>query len=82
MPILYCRAEFIDHGLCDVVTLECRDVISNGFGVDGIADAGMFINTLFKAYSVVFTVFLDLPSPWLVIPAAKQAMKVCYYYTV
>ncbi|XP_070571031.1 tRNA (adenine(58)-N(1))-methyltransferase catalytic subunit TRMT61A-like [Ptychodera flava] len=54
------RQEFKDHGLSDLVTVTCRDVSKDGFGLDHIADA----------------VFLDLPSPYDVIDAAKQALKV------
>ena len=30
----------MDHGLSDVVTLECRDVCKDGFGLKDRADAG------------------------------------------
>ncbi|XP_053203424.1 tRNA (adenine(58)-N(1))-methyltransferase catalytic subunit TRMT61A-like [Panonychus citri] len=53
------RKEFHDHGLSKLVTVENRDVCSNGFGHQGIADA----------------LFLDLPRPWDAIPFAHEAMK-------
>ncbi|KAG0375004.1 tRNA (adenine(58)-N(1))-methyltransferase catalytic subunit trmt61a, partial [Mortierella sp. AD032] len=31
--------EFEDHGLKDLVTIECRDVCKNGFGLENKADA-------------------------------------------
>lgn len=34
------REEFEEHGLGGVVSVTCRDVCAEGFGVDGIADAG------------------------------------------
>ena len=39
--IMYYRQEFDAHGLSDVVTLECRDVCRDGFGVTGLVDAGV-----------------------------------------
>jgi tRNA (adenine57-N1/adenine58-N1)-methyltransferase len=54
------RLEFESHKLSSVVEIECRDVCKNGFGLNGVADA----------------VFLDLPSPWDAIDAAKLALKV------
>ncbi|XP_078000770.1 tRNA (adenine(58)-N(1))-methyltransferase catalytic subunit TRMT61A-like [Glandiceps talaboti] len=53
------REEFDIHGVGDLVTVECRDVCKDGFGLDHIADA----------------VFLDLPCPYDVIETAKQALK-------
>lgn len=41
------------------VTCRHRDVCGTGFDLENVADA----------------VFLDLPSPWLVIPFAKKALK-------
>lgn len=41
------------------MTVECRDVCSDGFGVEGIANA----------------VFLDIPQPWDAIEASKRALK-------
>jgi len=52
-------AEFKEHGFEDVVTVRHRDVCSEGFDLEGVADA----------------VFLDLPSPWEALPHAKRAMK-------
>ncbi|KAJ1882995.1 tRNA (adenine-N(1)-)-methyltransferase catalytic subunit trm61 [Coemansia sp. RSA 1722] len=53
------RQEFKDHNLSDVITIEHRDVIANGFGRFNIADA----------------VFLDLPAPWDAVAAAKDALR-------
>ncbi|KAJ1822547.1 tRNA (adenine-N(1)-)-methyltransferase catalytic subunit trm61 [Coemansia sp. RSA 2599] len=53
------RKEFKDHALSDVITIEHRDVIANGFGRFNIADA----------------VFLDLPAPWDAVAAAKDALR-------
>ncbi|KAJ2362861.1 tRNA (adenine-N(1)-)-methyltransferase catalytic subunit trm61 [Coemansia sp. RSA 2610] len=53
------KREFEEHKLTDVVTIEHRDVISDGFGRTNIADA----------------VFLDLPAPWDAVGAAKQALR-------
>ncbi|KAJ1851742.1 tRNA (adenine-N(1)-)-methyltransferase catalytic subunit trm61 [Coemansia sp. RSA 2703] len=53
------QKEFIEHNLTDVVTIEHRDVIANGFGKCNIADA----------------VFLDLPAPWDAVDAAKKALR-------
>ncbi|KAJ2233501.1 tRNA (adenine-N(1)-)-methyltransferase catalytic subunit trm61, partial [Coemansia sp. RSA 455] len=33
------KKEFIEHNLTDIVTIEHRDVLANGFGKVGIADA-------------------------------------------
>lgn len=51
--------EFKCHGLSGIVTLANRDVIKCGFE-DGIT---------------VDAVFLDLPSPWLVVPHAKKILR-------
>ncbi|KAJ2006788.1 tRNA (adenine-N(1)-)-methyltransferase catalytic subunit trm61 [Coemansia thaxteri] len=53
------RKEFVEHNLTDIVTIEHRDVLANGFGVTGIADA----------------VFLDLPAPWDAVASAKEALR-------
>ncbi|KAJ2718700.1 tRNA (adenine-N(1)-)-methyltransferase catalytic subunit trm61 [Coemansia sp. Benny D115] len=53
------RQEFIEHNLSDIVTIEHRDVIANGFGMTDAADA----------------VFLDLPAPWDAVAAAKDALR-------
>ncbi|KAJ2810515.1 tRNA (adenine-N(1)-)-methyltransferase catalytic subunit trm61 [Coemansia furcata] len=53
------RKEFIEHNLTDIVTIEHRDVLANGFGKVGIADA----------------VFLDLPAPWDAVASAKEALR-------
>ncbi|GJJ68641.1 tRNA (adenine57-N1/adenine58-N1)-methyltransferase catalytic subunit [Entomortierella parvispora] len=53
------KKEFEDHGLSDMVTLECRDVCKNGFGLENKVDA----------------IFLDLPAPWDAVASAKKAFK-------
>lgn len=53
------KAEFEAHKLNDVVTIQHRDVIADGFGMDNVADA----------------VFLDLPAPWDAVAAAKKALR-------
>ncbi len=74
-----CREEFVGHGLSDVVTLECRDVCSQGFGLTDSVDAGTH-TTLPLLYIPSIhhpsTVFLDLPNPWLAVGHAKEAIKV------
>lgn len=34
------RDEFREHGLSELVSIECRDVCQEGFGMKNIADAG------------------------------------------
>ncbi|KAF9112200.1 tRNA (adenine-N(1)-)-methyltransferase catalytic subunit trm61 [Mortierella sp. AM989] len=51
--------EFEDHGLSDYVTLQCKDVCKEGFGLENKVDA----------------VFLDLPAPWEAVTSAKKAFK-------
>ncbi|OAQ36364.1 tRNA methyltransferase complex GCD14 subunit [Linnemannia elongata AG-77] len=51
--------EFEEHGLEELVTIECRDVCKNGFGLVNKVDA----------------VFLDLPAPWEAVASAKQAFR-------
>ncbi|KAJ2661726.1 tRNA (adenine-N(1)-)-methyltransferase catalytic subunit trm61 [Coemansia sp. RSA 1200] len=53
------KKEFEEHGLSNIVTIENRDVIANGFGKFNIADA----------------VFLDLPAPWDAVAAAKEVLR-------
>ncbi|KAJ1761375.1 tRNA (adenine-N(1)-)-methyltransferase catalytic subunit trm61 [Coemansia sp. RSA 2523] len=53
------RKEFDEHSLANMVTIEHRDVIANGFGRTNLADA----------------VFLDLPAPWDAVEAAKQTLR-------
>ncbi|CAG8441909.1 3286_t:CDS:2 [Rhizophagus irregularis] len=53
------KKEFEEHGLSDLITVECRDVCKDGFGITNIVHA----------------VFLDLPAPWEAISAAKEAFK-------
>ena len=38
-----CREEFERHGLGGVVTLTCRDVCEEGFGLEDAVDAGVSI---------------------------------------
>jgi len=59
--VIKARDEFVAHEFDDsLVTASQRDVCTDGFDVDAAtADA----------------VFLDLPSPWLVIPSAAQCLK-------
>ena len=38
--LLCCREEFREHGLNELVTIQCRDVCQDGFGLESIADAG------------------------------------------
>ncbi|CAL1266858.1 unnamed protein product [Larinioides sclopetarius] len=51
--------EFKAHGLSPYVKVQHRDVCSDGFGVDQVADA----------------VFLDLPNPWDAIPFTVKTFK-------
>ncbi|KAI9033279.1 tRNA methyltransferase complex GCD14 subunit-domain-containing protein [Hyaloraphidium curvatum] len=53
------RHEFAEHGLSETVSVECRDVCRDGFGLQDVADA----------------VFLDLPAPWEAIPHAVGTLK-------
>lgn len=53
------RDEFCRHGLDDRITIACRDVCKEGFGLVGVADC----------------VFLDLPAPWEAVPHAKTALR-------
>lgn len=39
------KKEFEDHGLSDMVTLECRDVCKNGFGLENKVDASKWSNS-------------------------------------
>ncbi|KAI9088895.1 tRNA methyltransferase complex GCD14 subunit-domain-containing protein [Phlyctochytrium arcticum] len=51
--------EFTQHGLDNVITLQHRNVCTDGFGLDNQVDA----------------IFLDLPAPWEALPSAKKAFK-------
>lgn len=51
--------EFKEHGIADIVTISHRDVCKNGFGIENDVTA----------------VFLDLPSPWEALEAAKTAFR-------
>lgn len=53
------RKEFEEHGLSQYATVYHRDVCSEGFKLENVADA----------------VFLDLPSPWKALESAKKALK-------
>lgn len=53
------RKEFEHHKIADLVTVTCRDVCKEGFGLSQVADA----------------VFLDLPGPWDAIQSSKEALK-------
>ncbi len=55
------KKEFKEHGIGHLVTAGHRDVCSDGFDLDRIAEA----------------VFLDLPSPWEALPHAKKVLKDC-----
>ncbi|KAF9983055.1 tRNA (adenine-N(1)-)-methyltransferase catalytic subunit trm61 [Mortierella antarctica] len=51
--------EFEEHGLSNMVTISCRDVCKDGFGLENKVDA----------------VFLDLPAPWEAVASAKRAFR-------
>ncbi|KAL1920423.1 uncharacterized protein VTP21DRAFT_800 [Calcarisporiella thermophila] len=53
------REEFKEHGLEDIITIQCRDVCKEGFDIK----------------DEVHAVFLDLPAPWEAIPHAKETFK-------
>ncbi|RKP40248.1 tRNA methyltransferase complex GCD14 subunit-domain-containing protein [Dimargaris cristalligena] len=53
------KAEFEQHGISDMVTIQHRDVCKLGFGLENEVDA----------------VFLDLPAPWEAIPSARTAFR-------
>lgn len=53
------RQEFEAHGMGECVTIECRDVCKDGFGIEPIADA----------------VFLDLPRPYEAIAHARDVIR-------
>ncbi|KAJ3408221.1 hypothetical protein CcCBS67573_g03668 [Chytriomyces confervae] len=57
--VLKFKDELVAHGLESIVEVNHRNVCSDGFGLEDVADA----------------VFLDLPSPWEAIASAKQAFK-------
>ncbi|KAJ1982187.1 tRNA (adenine-N(1)-)-methyltransferase catalytic subunit trm61 [Dimargaris xerosporica] len=51
------KAEFEQHGIADLITLQHRDVLKDGFALSNAVQA----------------VFLDLPAPWDAIASAKEA---------
>ncbi|CAF0819666.1 unnamed protein product [Adineta steineri] len=53
------KNEFEEHGLSSFVTAQHRDVLSNGFEYENIADA----------------VFLDLPAPWDAVEHVMKVLK-------
>ncbi|XP_073235866.1 tRNA (adenine(58)-N(1))-methyltransferase catalytic subunit TRMT61A-like [Porites lutea] len=53
------RKEFESHKISHLVSVRCRDVCKEGFGLNQVADA----------------VFLDLPAPWEAIQSSKEALK-------
>ncbi|KAI8800977.1 tRNA methyltransferase complex subunit Cpd1 [Cladochytrium replicatum] len=53
------KKEFESHGLSQFITVECKDVCKDGFGIENLVTA----------------VFLDLPAPWEAIPSAKKAFN-------
>jgi len=57
--LLKAREEFREHGIDAWVTATHRDVLSNGFDLEDVADA----------------VFLDIPAPWDAVVHAKKALK-------
>ena len=72
------RKEFEQHGLEGVVTVTCRDVCAEGFGLEDVADAGnlLICSLLLHDNVTIITVFLDLPMPWKAIQSARTALKV------
>lgn len=74
----------------DCVTIECRDVCTLGFGkkLNGLCDRfGLLVialcirrgseiaHALNLTATTVYSVFLDVPMPWLAIRFARQALK-------
>ena len=48
ITLFSCREEFVDHGLSEVVRVECRDVCRDGFGLSGVVDAGQYASDKFN----------------------------------
>ena len=46
----YLRKDFEDHGLSDLITVECRDVCKDGFGITGLVHAGKSRNKNFLLF--------------------------------
>ena len=80
----------MSHKLDSLVTIECRDVCSLGFGekLNGICDrfgrpcdcfvrpgSSGIAHVLTAIAMTLYSVFLDVPSPWLAIRFARQALK-------
>ena len=59
------RQEFVEHGYGESVKVTHKDVLTDGFDLEDVADA----------------VFLDLPAPWDALPHAKKALKKTGVYT-
>eukprot|EP00274_Cyanoptyche_gloeocystis_P005717 CAMPEP_0196657826 /NCGR_PEP_ID=MMETSP1086-20130531/25926_1 /TAXON_ID=77921 /ORGANISM="Cyanoptyche gloeocystis , Strain SAG4.97" /LENGTH=330 /DNA_ID=CAMNT_0041991125 /DNA_START=60 /DNA_END=1048 /DNA_ORIENTATION=- len=53
------QEDFKANKLQELITVTHRDVCKLGFGMSHVADA----------------IFLDLPSPWVVVPSASEALK-------
>lgn len=50
------RKEFEHHKIADLVTVTCRDVCKEGFGLSQVADAGYCLKNEKKQYSNMNTV--------------------------
>ena len=65
----------------DIVTLQHRNVIKDGFTVIDEADAGTQVSfPFFSSYPIMtrkLPVLLDLPAPWDAVEHAKIALRVC-----
>jgi hypothetical protein len=40
ITFIYPRKDFENHGLSDLITVECRDVCKDGFGITGLVHSG------------------------------------------
>src|SRR5437773_1259227 len=70
---IYPRKEFEDHGLSDLITVECRDVCKDGFGITGLVHAGnsyieinITSNFFFNFLSIYYKCF------WIYLHHGKQ----------